>query len=401
MTSINITATNTPVTVNITTPQEISVTPVTDVVITPFEYNVLNYQAIGDGTTDDTVAIQAAIDAAELTGGKVFLPHGTYKITDTLVIGASITFEGEGVHAQYGSMDDAESRIIGVEIPTQSPYLTGSVLIMHTAATDAIKITVVGKSVHLKNFGIKFADAIRFTNTGHGINLLPATNAIDNLPDFGIFDSLWENVFVWGHDGTHYAFRLVNMVLSTFTNLRSYGGGGIEMHANTNMDAPGNCVFINPYIVLFCGNTAQGIYIHKSGNNNGCILNTFLRPQVNFIEAPVEFTGITAVVTATQYIFNCDIYTVKLNLISPNFETTIGGGWLINSAQYAIYPAGGSISYCHTPYGDWRSDGMRLYDDNGAILAALYTNQLIIKSPNGSYHSITVSNDNVISSVTL
>lgn len=43
--------------------------------------NVLDYGAVGDGTTDDTLKIQAAIDAAAANGGGiVFLPKRTYKV---------------------------------------------------------------------------------------------------------------------------------------------------------------------------------------------------------------------------------------------------------------------------------------------------------------------------------
>jgi hypothetical protein len=47
-------------------------------------HNVEFYGALGDGVVDDTVAIQAAIDAAVVVGGKVFLPAGKYLTTSTL-----------------------------------------------------------------------------------------------------------------------------------------------------------------------------------------------------------------------------------------------------------------------------------------------------------------------------
>lgn len=46
--------------------------------------NVLDYGAKGDGTTDDTVAIQAAVNAVGVAGGgTVYFPTGTYVIVNT------------------------------------------------------------------------------------------------------------------------------------------------------------------------------------------------------------------------------------------------------------------------------------------------------------------------------
>jgi len=60
-------------------------------------YNVKSatYGAVGNGTTDDTSAIQAAITAAQAVGGIVFFPKGDYKITSTLTITAPCTLQGE------------------------------------------------------------------------------------------------------------------------------------------------------------------------------------------------------------------------------------------------------------------------------------------------------------------
>lgn len=50
-------------------------------------YDVKDYGAAGDGVTDDTTAIQAAIDAAEAaSGGVVFFPLGKYMISAVLTV---------------------------------------------------------------------------------------------------------------------------------------------------------------------------------------------------------------------------------------------------------------------------------------------------------------------------
>jgi hypothetical protein len=72
--------------------------------------NVKTYGATGDGSTDDTSAIQDAIDAVPSTGGTVFLPVGTYVVSSTLTIDKdSTTLLGVGaasvIRVSSGALD--------------------------------------------------------------------------------------------------------------------------------------------------------------------------------------------------------------------------------------------------------------------------------------------------------
>ena len=60
--------------------------------------NVKTYGAKGDGITDDTVAIQNAIDyVASNSGGTVYLPTGVYRIEGILELDSNIRFVGDGI----------------------------------------------------------------------------------------------------------------------------------------------------------------------------------------------------------------------------------------------------------------------------------------------------------------
>lgn len=61
-----------------------SLTKATFSMINGSPINILDYGAVGDGVTDNSDAIQAAIDDAEATGRSVYIPSGTYGIGTTI-----------------------------------------------------------------------------------------------------------------------------------------------------------------------------------------------------------------------------------------------------------------------------------------------------------------------------
>ena len=114
-----------------------SLTKVTYSMINQGHFNVRDYGATGDGTTDDTAAIQAAINAAELITGSTYItathpatlyvPAGVYKITDTINILGNIQFIGDGNTATIFNIVSAtpiQAFLIGPSADNQ--YMWGS-----------------------------------------------------------------------------------------------------------------------------------------------------------------------------------------------------------------------------------------------------------------------------------
>lgn len=72
--------------------------------------NVLDFGAVGDGVTDDTAAIQAAIDDMIANRrGILFFPKGIYKITSTIAYdtsntGLELTLQGDGIGSTFISV---------------------------------------------------------------------------------------------------------------------------------------------------------------------------------------------------------------------------------------------------------------------------------------------------------
>lgn len=104
-------------------------------------FNVKAYGATGNGTTDDTSSIQAAINAAQAFGkGKVYIPPGTYLVSSTLNVTTGITIQGAGGCSVY------ETTVKGSTIKS-------------TVTSGVILNCLTDDSVRLYDFSIQMAGA--------------------------------------------------------------------------------------------------------------------------------------------------------------------------------------------------------------------------------------------------
>lgn len=208
--------------------------------------------------TDDRAAAQACIDAAgSAPGGIALFPYGQICLSGTLSSSATLTIEGLGVEELFGGTD----RFNTANMPTIAPYLQGTVFVVMPHDTDAFTLTQLGRAVHTKRFGIRFATS--FYRTGDGIDRSPS------LAQLGIIGGVLEDVRVFGHDGNHYGDIMDSQELCRNVGFRSYGGGGMWLRTNpltVVAGPPGNLTVMDQYSITSVGGVAHNFLIDTSAS---------------------------------------------------------------------------------------------------------------------------------------
>jgi hypothetical protein len=174
-------------------------------------FDVKAYGATGNGTTDDTVAIQATVDAAHANGGGIVkFPAGTYKIstnpiklysgtTPTIVAYSNITLQGSG-----------------------SSGVTGTIINQTTTGIDVIKALndpangAQSAGIVIQNICVAFSGTA--TNSGNGIY---AAQQATSAPAF--IQWTIDNVRANGFGGTgKYGFNFESLIVSTLRDCHAY-----------------------------------------------------------------------------------------------------------------------------------------------------------------------------------
>lgn len=219
--------------------------------------NVKDYGATGDGSTNDTAAIQAAINAA--TGKVVYFPAGFYSHT-TLTISSPMKIVGDGPDLTYLKYRSTTGNSIVIDC--SSAIITG---------------------LMISDLSIWSASA---KSSGYAISQLAATGAL--------YFSEISNVKIENNN-----FSGIKLVSTYFVTLRDinitqlgYGGVGFLFQGSASTSS-GNCMLSRLRVASGLGNAvgmiidsyAQGLYISQctfesDGLANGIVIdNTLAAPE--------------------------------------------------------------------------------------------------------------------------
>ena len=265
--------------------------------------------------------IKEAIEAAEAVNGMLFL-SGVYPISEELVVKAPISIWGTGISALYG-----KEKILGIwGFPGEAPYLVGAGFLQEAPKLNGLKITAAGCATNLRDFGVKFADSNKFKETGHGILWEPPV--VSTFLGNGPFASKIDNVYVYGHDGNHYAYDVTNMLFCNFTGIQGFGGGGIRFKSNGNASQTyGNTTVIRPYLITAVEGTAHAMKLEYVAAK----MNYFDLVSPQLMVYNVTLAGINPPLSTQLHISTNDRTNISyLNLLFPDFENSAGvGGTLL------------------------------------------------------------------------
>ena len=90
--------------------------------------SVKDFGAVGDGTTDDTTAIQSAINYCVTNGSELYFPKGSYRTTSTLTVNRSTN-----------SLDPTQGALFGISLRGSSPA-SAQILADH----DSVCLSFIG-----------------------------------------------------------------------------------------------------------------------------------------------------------------------------------------------------------------------------------------------------------------
>ncbi|WP_024675214.1 M10 family metallopeptidase C-terminal domain-containing protein [Pseudomonas syringae] len=255
-------------------------------------FNTKDFGALGDGVTDDTAAIQAAIDAAAAAGGgEVVLGAGTYVVSGgeepsdgCLMLKSNVTLSGAGMGETIIKLaDGSDTKVTGI---VRSAYGEETHDFgMKNLTLDGNRDATTGKvdgwfngyipgsdgkdsNVTLDSVEIKDCSGYGFDPHEQTVNMVIKNsvshgNGLDGFVADYLSDSVFENNVAYDND--RHGFNVVTSTHDfTLSNNVAYGNGStgiVVQRGSENIPSPANITITGGAVY---GNGAEGVLIKLS-----------------------------------------------------------------------------------------------------------------------------------------
>ena len=160
--------------------------------------NVKDFGAVGNGSTDDTTAINNAIAFTKAEGGgQIYFPPGVYKVTSTITIDGPVGVVGAGCNCQSIQVNGTYSNVTSVV----AWYGGSNIMFDYTGRIDGVvfsNIALDGRNTstiairldRIRNSYFQSVQIHRFTQFGLDMNPQPQAGVTNDNCMFNNFQSL-------------------------------------------------------------------------------------------------------------------------------------------------------------------------------------------------------------------
>lgn len=386
--------------------------------------SVKDFGAVGDGTTDDTLAIQQAIDSAS----GVYFPEGVYKVTSTITLKSSLTLTGVSrggtkllitSDIPIFSLDDANT------VTINSIYFTSSLTYTQTGIGSGLHLSsgkLIGDLIlnectfnYLKN-GIKNEGTIvvslwtycfffmcqdwEFLDTGEVDNLLMQSCRFENSVSGAIKSNAFTAIdCIFEALSGNYAIDTTNtnqpQIYLTSCHFESNNTLADIYLASGGIAVFNNCSFTGPYTGAGAlTSTFYNAIVSNSPSNyefNYCNFGTPLSArylgaiQSTGVGNPIQFNQCTGYITNSNFLsgINTDNTDIIINnaTFSNKSKSTLCASKEINTTDatsaYAFRSQYKTQSFASSSF--YITANVTCVDSTGAIAGA-WTNRTLVRA---------------------
>ena len=311
-------------------------------------FNVKDYGAEGDGTTDDTAAVQAAMDAAVAVSGEVDVPVADdyYLVTDLdLAAGAGgLTVRGHGPGSDIRSLTGSVFVLNG---DNANIHMTDLYLVAYAAGKACFEFV---DGAVLNQSRIERVRMHTYSDTGH---VIKATGTL-----WGMYDTTWADCIYSGEG---------NSMSTSMIHLDSEDGGTLNQ-----------VTWTGGRVICGAGFTAPAIFIGSTdAAANWVFNNTFEKINVEVCAGGfIEADGVSSLVLRDIGIYDTVATNVDLIVIGKTGGATLNSRYVLldNVWRFGSSHAAGSYDL-NTEDGDYTTVVNRggVPSSNGAIKAGTGT----------------------------